>query len=77
MNIFTTIAIVVSAVVVLLALSKISRQLDNITALFKSMDKKLAAGKSQEDMTSSQILDHLHDLEQKIKIAIGDIDWKG
>ena len=77
MNIFTVIAIVVSAVVVLLTLGKISRQLDSIIALFKSTDKKLAVGKSQEDMTSSQILCHLHNLEQKIKTAKGDIDWKG
>ncbi len=77
MSIFTVIAIVVSSVVVLLTLAKISRQLDNIICLFKSTDKILAAGKSQEDMTSSQILRNLHNLEQKIKTAKGDIEWKG
>ena len=69
----TIVALVVSSIVILVTLGKISRQLDNITTMFKVIDKKLAAG----NLTSTTIQEKIDWIEKDIKATKGDIDWKG
>lgn len=73
----TIIAIVISSVVVLVTLGRISRQLDSSIKVFKKISKHLLAGKSGEDVTISRIQREVDLLKQRVKTMNGDIEWKG
>jgi len=77
MGILTIIAVGISSIVVLVTLGKISRQLDQLVNLLKTIDKKLSGVQSKEDLSASQIQRQIHDLTSKLKEVKGDIDWKG
>jgi predicted PurR-regulated permease PerM len=73
----TIIAVVISGIVVLLTLGKISRQLDQLINLLKTTDKKWAVSQSKEDFSASRIQRQIDELTRELKIKKGDIDWKG
>ncbi|MEW6026956.1 MAG: hypothetical protein AB1599_06665 [Planctomycetota bacterium] len=77
MTTLTIIAVVLSSVVVLITLAKISRQLDGIINYLKKIDKELLSQISHEDISASQIQKQLGNLTKELKTKKGDIDWKG
>ncbi len=77
MTVFTIIAVVISSVVVLITLAKITCQQDKMIASLGKIEKKLSALTSIDDISSSRIQSQLHDLQKKINLSKGDVDWKG
>lgn len=73
----TMIAVVISGIVVLIVLGKISHQLDKITTTLNGMEKKLTAFHSTEDSKIIQAQSQLQDLTKEIKTMKHDVDWKG
>jgi uncharacterized protein YoxC len=77
MGFLTILALAISSIVILITLGKLSRQLDKITTILNSMDRKLTYFHSIEDSKIIQSQSQLHDLIKEVKTIKHDIDWKG
>mgnify|MGYP001620130448 CR=1 FL=1 len=66
---FTT---VLSSIVILIVLAKLSRQMDNMSKTLKAMDKKIL----EEDIIASRISKELEWIKSEFKILEGNIKWK-
>jgi hypothetical protein len=59
------------------SLGKMSRQLDQVINLSKTIDKKLSVNQSKEELSASHIQGQIDELTRKLKTKENDIDWKG
>lgn len=71
------VAIVVCAVVILLALGKITRQLVFMTDLLKTLDRRSSSRKATADHGLARIHEKLDTLERSINARKGSVDWQG
>lgn len=65
-------ATILSSVVILIVLAKLSRQMDNMDKKLKIMDRKLL----EEDVIASRINKELEWIKSEFKTFEGNIKWK-
>jgi hypothetical protein len=65
-------ATLLSSVVILIVLAKLSRQMDNMDKKLKIMDRKLL----EEDVIASRINKELEWIKSEFKTFEGNIKWK-
>jgi uncharacterized protein YoxC len=63
---------VLSSIVILIVLAKLSRQMDNMSKTLKAIDKKIL----EEDIIASRISKELEWIKSEFKILEGDAKWK-
>ncbi len=66
-------AIVINFIVILIALAKLSRQMDSICKILKMMEKRI----TEEDHFIIKISEIVTRVEKGMQAKKGDIEWKG